>query len=76
MNITDHEDAFSAANRCAADKIDLVNVLKRLKTREEAVTTIEEACQTYSNLFDAFIEGVEHGRRNPKILSDQNEIPF
>lgn len=65
MNIYDHEDAFRAANLCAGNLTQLANVLKVSTDKDHARLLIEECQKTYENLFQAFIEGVDYGRKNP-----------
>jgi hypothetical protein len=65
VNAYDHEDAFKEANLCAGNKIKLVDALKICKDKEVARVIISELRDQYQALFDAFIEGVDYGRRNP-----------
>ncbi len=66
MNIYDHEDAFKAANRCAGRLTSLADALKSAETNTQARLIIQDAQEKYEKLFNAFIEGVEFGRQNPK----------
>jgi hypothetical protein len=66
MIYDDHEDAFKEANRCAGRKTKLSDVLKHAITKEQAQLVIFDSQEKYKDLFDAFIEGVDYGRKNPK----------
>lgn len=66
MNPYDHEDAFKDANLCAGKYTRLADALKGCDNKDLARNIIEECKDNYERLFNAFIEGVEYGRRNPK----------
>lgn len=66
MNDYDHEDAFKEANRCAGRLTNLAEALKTAESRDQASRIIKDAQEVYLNLFNAFIEGVDYGRRNPR----------
>ncbi len=66
MNPYDHEDAFKSANRCAGRLTKLADALKTAETDLQARMIISDCQEKYQAIFDAFIEGVEYGRRNPK----------
>ncbi len=68
MNEYDHEDAFKSANRCAGRLTNLADALKMADTKDQARLIILDCQEKYQNLFTAFIEGVEYGRRNPKEM--------
>ncbi len=73
INIYDHEDAFKVANLCAGRRIKLVDVLKLCKDKDTAQLIIKGMQDQYENLFEAFIEGVEYGRKNPLPPESQRE---
>lgn len=66
MNPYDHEDAFKDANRCAGRTTQLAEALKQVETQTQARTIILDCQNQYEALFNAFIEGVEYGRKNPR----------
>lgn len=76
MNVYDHEDAFADANRCAGRRTKLADALKSCTSKDMAVKMINDLQVIYLDLFEAFIEGVEYGRRNPKEVGKPDEIPF
>lgn len=65
MNIYDHEDAFKEANLCAGQRTALADVLKAGLKKEHALAVIQGLQDTYLQLFEAFIEGVDYGRKHP-----------
>lgn len=66
MNIYDHEDAFKFANRIAGKLTKLSDALKICNTQEQARLVILDCQEKYEALFEAFIAGVDYGRKNPK----------
>lgn len=68
MNTYDHEDAFKDANYCAAKYTNLGDAIKLCGNKEVAALIIKELQDRYLHLFDAFIEGVDYGRRHPKEM--------
>ena len=66
MNNYDHEDAFNSANIFAGGRTKLAEALKLATDKCQASKIIEDAQRQYENLFDAFIEGVDYGRKHPK----------
>ncbi len=73
MNVYDHEDAFKDANLCAGSKVKLSEALKSCQNKDLASVIIHDTQQRYRDLFDAFIEGVEYGRRNPAQPTETGE---
>ncbi len=69
MNAYDHEDAFKPANRCAGAKTKIGEALKMADTQDQARLILLDLQERYQALFDAFIEGVDWGRKNPKAES-------
>lgn len=65
MNIYDHEDAFKDANLCAGRLTNLPEALKMATDKDQARIIIRDCQDMYVNLFHAFIEGVEWGRKHP-----------
>lgn len=65
MNEYDHEDAFKNANLCAGRLTKLSEALKFIKDRDTACAIILDCQKKYNDLFTAFIEGVDYGRKNP-----------
>ncbi len=70
MNPYDHEDAFKAANLHAGAVVNLPEAVKWAKDHDLALCIINDARKTYSDLFDAFIAGVDYGRKNPLEKSE------
>lgn len=66
MNEYDHEDAFKAANLCAGRLTKLSDALCVATDKYCAELIIADCQKKYADLFTAFIEGVDYGRRNPK----------
>ena len=78
MNIEDseHDDCFKHANIYAADKVDLISEIKKCTTREQVKWRIKNVQDKYLDLFEAFIAGVDHGRKNARVKNTDDEIPF
>lgn len=79
MNHYDHEDAFKDANRCAGRRTKLSDALKVAANVDSARVIIEDCQEKYLTIFEAFLEGVEYGRRNPKmpmVEERKSELPF
>lgn len=66
MNEYDHEDAFKDANLCAGRRTKLADALRRTHDKHLAHLIIADCQEKYLQIFEAFIEGVEWGRNNPK----------
>jgi hypothetical protein len=73
MNPYDHEDAFVAANRCAGRYTNLSAALRHADNQDMARIIIEDCKEKYQNYFDAFLEGVEYGRANPKEIDGEKK---
>lgn len=72
MNEYDHEDAFKYANLCAGRLTKLADALKSAQSKDQASLIIQDCQLKYQDLFTAFIEGVEFGRKNPIKYVDNN----
>lgn len=68
LNEYDHEDAFKDANLCAGRKTNLSDALKFCRDKDTARQIIGDLQGKHQALFEAFIEGVEWGRRHPKDM--------
>ena len=73
LNEYDHEDAFKSANMCAGRLTNMVEALKFCKDKDVARVLIGQMQETYQNLFTAFIEGVDYGRRNPRAEQKEDQ---
>lgn len=69
MNPYDHEDAFKAANLHAGNVVNLSDALQFNTDKDMARALIFEAQKQYEELFNAFIAGVDYGRKNPRDKS-------
>lgn len=66
----DNEDATPEANRCASNLNvsfeEFIKSVSEARPQEEIKKHLEGAQREYNRLFDAFIYGVDYGRRNPR----------
>jgi hypothetical protein len=60
----EHEDAYPAANRYAGEVTNLGKALSECSTTDEAKNTIAASQVVYTAIFNAFIAGVDWGRKN------------
>ncbi len=68
----EHEDAFQAANICAGTLTDLAGRLDGASTASEAKERLEDCKVAYERVFEAFLRGVDWGRKNPAIAGDES----
>lgn len=66
LDIFDHEDAFSSANRHAQEVVGIAEKLKNAANEDEAKAAIAVGQVKHQELFTAFIAGVDYGRKNPE----------
>ena len=73
MNIYDHEYAFKEANLCAGRRTKLADALGTAMDQHTARLIIQDCQDKYTNVFEAFIEGVAYARELAKI-DDQKKV--